>query len=493
MSMHGASPGFPAFPMGVAERSWKDESIALGGSDDCRVCIHEKLVLLLEGRPIRDPALSRRLGTSGDNPLVDILEAYRRWGEDFPRYLQGDFAVALWDSEKRRLVLARDPGGYWPLHYWVCGNQFRFASEARELLANGDIPLAANPLRIAQWLSMLPDTSGSTFFQSILSVPPGHTVIWERGQVCVRDFWRPAEIPELRLADPREYAEGLRSVLEEAVRSRIEDFSAVGSHLSGGLDSSSVTATAASLLRERGGRVTAYTAVPTVAIDEGTFPRRFCDESSHAAATAALYPNVEHVLIPTISGSLFETLDLMTSACESPQLNPGNSCWFRAICTHAMSRGLRVMLTGANGNFTISYDGRRALSSLIAGGRLVAAMRLGSALRRGGAGWRRVMKAGVRPLLPAGLRRALDGFNSGDVLKMEDATGLRPEFAVSFGLNPQEALERADIREGRALRTWSIRRNDFGSHMAGLRRLTGVEQMDPTSDRRVMEFCLSVP
>ncbi|HEY4085173.1 MAG TPA: asparagine synthase-related protein [Bryobacteraceae bacterium] len=459
---------------------WYDDVVSLAGSDGVLTCIHEKLVLFFDGRLF-----------GNEVSLLNILQAYRRWGNEFPRYIPGEFALALWDSESHRLILARDVTGYRPLHYWVRGEQFRFASDARGLFAHGDLTPAANPERIARWLSGIPATSGATFFQDILTVPMGHTVVWERGRVTVRDFWQPAKTPCLRLADSREYAEGLRSVLDQAVRERISAFSTVGSHLSGGLDSSSVTATAAKILQDRGGRVTAFTAAPTVAIDDAGFPRRFCDETAHAASTAALYPNIDHVVIPNLSGNIFESLDRMSSASECPQLNPGNSSWLLAMSADASSRGLRAMLTGANGNFTISWDGRRALSGLIASGRIAAAARLVSAMRSNGSRWSSAVKSGVRPLLPSSLVRMLGSFSGRQRVQAE--IGVRREFAENFGLDPEEPVWWLESLDGRSLRIWAVRDRDFGGHMAGLRSLTGVEQMDPTADRRVMEFCLSIP
>ena len=502
MPISGASPTNAAFLTDarnaqrhcietINDSLWQDNWIAIAGSDDAVRCIHENLVLFLDGRLIGRRELSARLGTSGDCPLLDILQAYRRWGAEFPRYLHGDFALALWDAGNHRLVLARDAGGYRPLHYWVRGERFRFASEARGLLAHGDIPLVANQRRIAQRLNRIPEMSGGTFFQGISSVPPGSTVVWERGRVTVREFWQPSNVPQLRLRDPREYAEGLRSVLEEAVRGRIEDFSAVGSHLSGGLDSSSVAATAARILQERGGHVTAYTAVPTVVLNDASFPGSFCDESAHAAATAALYPNMEHVLIPNTSGSLFLTLDRMSAAAECPQLTPGNLCWIQAICADAASRGLRAMLTGAAGNFTISWDGRQALSSLITRGRIPAATRLARARRKNGSTWSAVVKSGVGPLLPSLIRRTLRRIRGKDILQCE--IGSRREFAMSVGLDLRDPLDSMESLDSRSLRLWCIRRADPGAITGALRRLTGVQEMDPTVDRRVVEFCLSVP
>ncbi|HVV46013.1 MAG TPA: asparagine synthase-related protein, partial [Bryobacteraceae bacterium] len=348
---------------------WNDAGVALAVCGDSVLCRENHLALLLDGRIDNYPEIAAGLGREKVSGPQLLLHAYLRWGADFPRYVLGDFALALYDARDRRLLLARDAGGYRPLHYWARGEKFRFASEARGLLAAGDIPLALDERRIAHWLSMLPADPGETFFAGILSVPAGYTLVRERGHIALHRFWEPEKIPLLRLRDPREYAEGLRCVLRKAVEHRIPPSGRCGSHLSGGLDSSSITATAAQLLARRGARLTAFTAVPAVPMDDSLFPGCFCDESSHAAATVALYPDADHVLIPANAYGVFEILDGMSSAAECPQLNPWNSIWIYAICREARRRGLDVLLTGANGNFTISWDGRGALPALVADGR----------------------------------------------------------------------------------------------------------------------------
>ncbi|NBV24101.1 MAG: asparagine synthase [Proteobacteria bacterium] len=460
----------------------------LGICDESTASQLDELHLLLDGRLDNLTKLAAELGLQGVAGPDVLLHAYRRWGLDFPKRLLGDFALALWDARNRRLVLARDVAGYRPLHYWAERGEFRFASEARGLFAFGDIPLVINETKVAQWLTRT-EIGGPTFFRNIFSVPSGHTLVFERERVVLHDFWAPENIPLLRLAHPREYAEGLHSVLDQAVAARIGNETKVGSHLSGGLDSSSVTASAARLLAKRGGTLTAFTAVPASPMDDSRFRGRFCDERSHASATAAMYPNLRHVLIPNNASGLLGPLDRMSGAAEYPQLNPGNLIWFHAILMEARQRGLRVLLTGANGNFSTSYDGRRALSTLVGSRQWLMATRLARALHRRGQKWRPLISQIVRPLLPEFLRR----WHRRSPLRVEDATGLRPEFALAQGITPERFLELARDLEGRALRIWSLRRLDFGMHAAAAQRLAGIEMTDPTSDRRVMEFCLSVP
>jgi len=467
---------------------WRETGVDMGACDESLSGRLHHMCVLFDGRLDNAADLAATLKLDRPSTTGVLLQAYRRWGVDFPSRLLGDFALALWDADVRRLVLARDPAGYRPLHYWVRGGEFRFASEARGLLGFGDIPLAIDEIRVAEWLTRTA-AGGASFFRNISCLPSGHTLVFERDRIVLRDFWAPENIPLLRLADPRDYAEGLRCVLQQAVAARIAGESTVASHLSGGLDSSSVTATAAGLLAERGGRVTAFTAVPATPMDDHRFRGRFCDERFHAAATAAMYPAIDHVLVPNNSSRLLEPLDRMSDAAECPQLNPGNIIWFHAILMEARRRGLRVLLTGTGGNYSSSYDGRRALSTLAGRGRLLAAAALARALHRGGRPWRPLLGACVRPLLPAlaQLRR------SRSPVPIEDATGLRAEFAIAHGIPPSSAIALAQNLDGCALRIWCLRRLDIGPHAAAARRLAGVEFTDPTTDRRVTEFCLSVP
>jgi len=112
-------------------------------------------------------------------------------------------------------------------------------------------------------------------------------------------------------------------------------------------------------------------------------------------------------------------------------------------------------------------------------------------MRRNGDALFASVKSGVCPLLPSGVRRAANHIRIRDIVKRE--SGTRWDFVRGAGLDVRQALDSIFSLEGTPLRIWSMRRGDLGGHIAGLRRLTGVEQMDPTGDRQVMEFCLSVP
>jgi asparagine synthase (glutamine-hydrolysing) len=175
-----------------------------------------------------------------------IVHAYEDDGLDFPRRLNGQFAIALWDAARRRLVLARDRVGIRPVFYTEAGGRLAFASEVKALFA---LPTAERRLDLTAlgevftfWTPLEP----RTLFEGVRTLPPGHVMSVDAadGRTTLRRYWdwsfpRGAPSPE-RSAD--DYAEELRALLIDSVRLQLRSDVPVGAYLSGGLDSSIITA-----------------------------------------------------------------------------------------------------------------------------------------------------------------------------------------------------------------------------------------------------------
>lgn len=446
--------------------------------------------MLLSGQVFGRTELARKLGVELADESALLLHAYRKWGTEFPSRVHGDYVFVLWDVHSRRLLLGRDPLGNWPLYYTQRGKDLIFAGEIRQLLSWPGVVARPNERRIARWLALFPEQTTETFFDGIFRLLPGTTLSIEDGNISVRRFWQPEETPLLRLHDSREYAEGLVDILERAVRDRITETSAVGSQLSGGLDSSSVTVTAARLLNREGRRLFAFTAVPEHAFE---IPGRFTDEGPHAAAVTAMYPNIDHILVQHGTHSVFSMIDLFNSAQEEPVFNPSNYDWIYEICLRAKQRNIETLLIGLCGNFSISYSGDRALQSLLLESRFAAFARLARDLHhQGGRRRRSLIHELLCPWMPVHARYAIDRLR-GQIAATHEYSMIRREFARKHDLGLM-ALEQSHSKlDSRALRLLALRRADFGPFISGFRKLTGVGMSDPTGDRRVIEFCLSVP
>ena len=178
--------------------------------------------------------------TSGDTEVV--LNSYKEWGEGCLKYLDGDFAIAIWDARRKRLFLARDRFGVKPLYYVNSKNFFRFGSTLQSIIAKKDISLDLNNKSLHLHFSLhavvpAPDT----IFKNIKKVPPGHYLIIDQEKnLSTFNYWN-LESPKSRdiIGDEYEATEKIESLLKASIEKRLEASDIdVGVLLSGGLDSS---------------------------------------------------------------------------------------------------------------------------------------------------------------------------------------------------------------------------------------------------------------
>jgi asparagine synthase (glutamine-hydrolysing) len=187
-------------------------------------------------------ARGHRFSTASDTET--IVHAYEEWGEGAFAMLRGMFAIALWDSRSRTLLLVRDRVGIKPLHYVVAGDRLYFGSEIKSILARDESPPVLNLEALDHYLSFLYTPRDATIFAGIRKLPPGHLLRWQDGAFQVRQFWQlPAD--EQAPASDAEAIERLRAVLRDAVRSHLMSEVPLGAFLSGGVDSSLVVGLAA--------------------------------------------------------------------------------------------------------------------------------------------------------------------------------------------------------------------------------------------------------
>lgn len=192
-------------------------------------------------RDVREELLRRghRFGTDSDTEVLPHL--YEEYGADFPHYLRGMFAVAVWDGRERMLVLARDRLGKKPLVYAESEGGIAFASEIQALLALGT-DRTVDDAAIREYLSFGYVRAPRTAFSAIRCVQPGHARVYVDGRLREeRTYWRIAFSPKEPMPE-HEAVDRVRAAIAEAVRVRLIGDVPLGAFLSGGLDSSTVVA-----------------------------------------------------------------------------------------------------------------------------------------------------------------------------------------------------------------------------------------------------------
>jgi len=186
-------------------------------------------------------AEGRRFATRSDTEV--IVHLYEKFGEDFVLHLNGQFAIALWDTRAHRLILARDRTGIRPLFHTTVNGRLLFASEAKALFAADGVPRRLDPAALAEIFTFWAPVGSRSVFEGVESLPPGHLMVVEGGRTRTRCYWDwqfpTGPVDDSRSAD--ECAEELRALMIDAVRLQLRSDVPVGAYLSGGLDSSIIT------------------------------------------------------------------------------------------------------------------------------------------------------------------------------------------------------------------------------------------------------------
>lgn len=204
----------------------------------------EKYAVVFEGEIYNREELGRELGlgrNAGEGEIV--LALYKQEGPDFPRRLNGIFGVAVHDGAEHRIVLARDHVGSRSLYYSRSKQGLVFSTTIRSLLDTGVVDRELSLHGINSYFSSTAVSPPDTLYAQVRAVPPGTTVsLAENGDVVERVYWQVSGIREDRGRTMEDYADEVRELIVDAVRIRAGAGGRCGSIVSGGVDSSVVTA-----------------------------------------------------------------------------------------------------------------------------------------------------------------------------------------------------------------------------------------------------------
>jgi asparagine synthase (glutamine-hydrolysing) len=231
--------------------------------------------------------LRSRLANSGHHFKTQsdtevIAHAYEEYRENCFRYLKGMFAIAIWDEKRRQLVLARDRLGKKPLYYSHTSGTFLFASELKAMMLYPGFSRKIDPVSLTKYLFFEFIPSPHTIFKDAKKIPAASYLVWNNHGIEVRQYWSPfqAQKRESNLSEIEAEAR-IMELLTESVKRRLISDVPLGVFLSGGIDSSTVTALAQ---KEVPGRIKTF----SIGFEDPTF-----DESKYASL-ASRYIGTEH-------------------------------------------------------------------------------------------------------------------------------------------------------------------------------------------------------
>ncbi len=266
-----------------------------------------------------------------------ILAAYDRWGIDCLHRFIGMFAFGLWDAPHKQLFLARDRLGQKPLYYSEHDGEIEFASELKALLAQDDFPREVNREALSMYMRYGYVPAPFTIFRRASKLPPAHYALWKNGALTIVSYWNPLAIA-LRGAtalDEADATQRFEELVRDSVRRQMIADVPVGAFLSGGMDSSLISAI---MQEESSKRIQSF----TIRFENSAF-----NEADHAFSVARHLGTDHHEEICGIN-EMVEIAGRLHDYFDEPFADPS------AIPTYLVARTARrkaiVALAGDGGD-----------------------------------------------------------------------------------------------------------------------------------------------
>jgi len=298
---------------------------------------HQRSWIVFNGEIYNYRALRSELESLGctfrtQSDTESILHAYRIWGQSCVEHLHGMFAFALWDELESTLFLARDRLGIKPLLWANAPDGFLFCSELKGILAARLLEPSVRRDSIKRFLHNLYVPAPEGPLEKVSTLEPGHSLLFKQGKIELKRFWKPSFAPGRKRSD-REWLEAFDGALREAVSSHMVSDVPVGAFLSGGLDSSAITA-----LMAKSGQARSRILTTTVGFEEREF-----DESKDAQ-TVADHVGSDHSVVMVRNSDIEPALERVLQAFDQPFADSSSLATF-LLCGGARER-MKVAMAG---------------------------------------------------------------------------------------------------------------------------------------------------
>ena len=335
-------------------------------------CIESHLTITMDARLDERDTLARLLKLS-DRPISKItdseliLAAYHKWGEECPRHLVGDFSFAIWDKRKQHLFCARDHVGIKQFYYKLTDSIYIFSNDLKSLTKHPTVSLNINDKAVANFLVNHQLNSPTlTFFGDIEKLPPAHSLTISSGGVKKACYWRLEDAPRVKLKSIDAYAVKLRELLEQAVHDRIRSDYSITSHLSGGLDSSTIAVIAARKLKQKGERLLAFNWLHEPGKDDD--PEHYEWSNSRDIAIAE---DIDHHYVMLTAKDIYQNMMKRTIFYGDT-----STFWYEyPVRKAAGARQSRTLLSGWGGDEFASYHGQACYADLFLQGKIIKVFR----------------------------------------------------------------------------------------------------------------------
>lgn len=453
-----------------------------------------QLVFTFQGRIDNREDLAALLSVKMDGNVADgeiALKAYLQWKEKTPTYLRGDWSFAAYDKKDNELFLARDHHGYTAIYYYHTTELFAFSSSQKSLFGIEGFKKEPNIENIIRNLILFIEPGyNEQAIKNIFLLPPAHWLKVKNNAIELKRYWFPEQIEERLFSRKTDYAGELRQIFTTAVEKRLRSYKPVASMLSGGLDSSSVSVIAAKILASKQQKLRTYSHVPLFTNElKEAYPlsNRILDETENIKSIVNFSGNIDPIFLNSANISPLEGIEKMLEILDRPIHAASNAFWLYDIFKTTAADDYGVLLSGEQGNATISFTGVEYLLPLI--DRIAFSKGFMGPIKE-------ILKTIILPSFaykayiqnkPGNLQDYANNSYLNNTIKQESVLFKRIK-TEKKQFNPYFKKKKYSVLN--IFRPGSNSRCDWGADMGNY---FGIEARDPTADIDLVEYCLTIP
>jgi asparagine synthase (glutamine-hydrolysing) len=482
---------------------WCDRQIGLGhhhlqttpeGAYDDQPVRHDSVVLTADLRlDNRDELLQQLPISKPPSQLPDskvLLAAYKQWGTDCVKQFAGSFAFVIWDNNQARLFCARDHFGVKPFYYYLSDDTFAAASEMKGLLVLPNISERIDERKIGDLLTGVFDNKERTYYRDLTRLPPAHAMTVGAEGTNRWEYWSLDPTKTITLDSDAAYERRFRELFEQAVECRLRSAGNVGTALSGGLDSSSITVMAREQLPSE---TPLYTFSNVFDDAPSSDEREYIETVTERDGIESHYSFMDDVGMFDPEWEMFQYYDM------PPHDTMHKSLWERFDA--ASNKDVNVILEGALGDSATGY-GLGLLPELLRAGQwryLIEEIQTMSE-RYDSPRHAIFVRNVVLPLIPNSVQQIYKRVRGEPTLEKARNFAIDKQFADRINLRNELKNRHDDI----SVLKETARRRQYRSLMYGMMTASlettdiaaaacNVEPRYPFTDKRLVEFSLAMP
>ncbi|MFN8579077.1 MAG: asparagine synthase-related protein, partial [Candidatus Sericytochromatia bacterium] len=448
------------------------------------------ILFVFKGRIDNRKELCNKLNINLKDNLTDgeiALKSWLEWGEKSCDKILGDWSFASFNFKTQEFFISRDHHGYTAINYYYDEKRFIFASSIKSILNLNFIKKELNIKSVINTLAIFPEKKmDKSFYKNIYKLNPAQYIKCNREKFLLQRYWYPESISINKNKKFDEYVEEFYCIFENAVKDRLRSYKPICSMLSGGLDSGTVAYTASMLMKEQEKKLRTYSHVPLYEVSKNIHDLRFGDEKPYIESTVKASGNIEPIYLNSENISVLEGMIKTNDVLNSPIHAGVNAYWLVDIMKTSSSDEFGAILTGEHGNATISFSGYEDTLSVNYLYNQIGLKRI-------------VKKKLIKPIVKAISPNLYRYLKKEPEISLETYSYINPELFDEIR-NEMKKIDHDDkfdfkfsSHQEMCLKILMPSANPrcyFGGTFSDY---YGIEMRDPTADKRVIEYILTIP